>query len=42
VAETDATVDFVAERSGFGNATALRHHFRAWQAAEAPAPAAAG
>jgi transcriptional regulator GlxA family with amidase domain len=30
--ETDATVDVVAERSGFGNATALRHHFRTWQA----------
>ncbi|MEP7024550.1 MAG: helix-turn-helix domain-containing protein [Actinomycetota bacterium] len=30
--ETDATVDAVAERSGFGNATALRHHFRSWRA----------
>jgi len=30
--ETDETVDVVAERSGFGNATALRHHFRAWRA----------
>jgi transcriptional regulator GlxA family with amidase domain len=30
--ESDATVDAVAERSGFGNATALRHHFRAWRA----------
>jgi transcriptional regulator GlxA family with amidase domain len=30
--ESDATVDMVAERSGFGNATALRHHFRAWRA----------
>ncbi len=30
--ESDATVDVVAERSGFGNATALRHHFRAWRA----------
>jgi transcriptional regulator GlxA family with amidase domain len=29
--ETDATVDLVAERSGFGNATALRHHFRLWR-----------
>jgi transcriptional regulator GlxA family with amidase domain len=30
--ETDETVDVVAERAGFGNATALRHHFRAWRA----------
>jgi transcriptional regulator GlxA family with amidase domain len=30
--ESDATVDVVAERSGFGNATALRHHFRLWRA----------
>ena len=30
--ETDETIDVVAERSGFGNATALRHHFRAWRA----------
>ena len=30
--ETDATVDAVADRSGFGNATALRHHFRLWRA----------
>jgi len=30
--ESDATVDLVAERSGFGNATVLRHHFRAWRA----------
>jgi len=28
--ESDATVDAIAEKSGFGNATALRHHFRAW------------
>jgi transcriptional regulator GlxA family with amidase domain len=28
--ETDETVDAVADRAGFGNATALRHHFRAW------------
>jgi transcriptional regulator GlxA family with amidase domain len=28
--ETDATIDTVAGRAGFGNATALRHHFRAW------------
>jgi transcriptional regulator GlxA family with amidase domain len=30
--ETDETVDVVAEHAGFGNATALRHHFRAWRA----------
>ena len=30
--ETDATVDAVADRSGFGNATVLRHHFRLWRA----------
>jgi transcriptional regulator GlxA family with amidase domain len=30
--ETDETVDAVAELTGFGNATALRHHFRAWRA----------
>lgn len=29
--ETGETVDVVAERAGFGNATALRHHFRAWR-----------
>jgi transcriptional regulator GlxA family with amidase domain len=29
--QTDETVDVVAERAGFGNATALRHHFRAWR-----------
>ena len=29
--ETDETVDAVADRAGFGNATALRHHFRAWR-----------
>jgi transcriptional regulator GlxA family with amidase domain len=29
--ETDASVDLVAQRSGFGNATALRHHFRSWR-----------
>jgi transcriptional regulator GlxA family with amidase domain len=28
--QTDETVDVVADRAGFGNATALRHHFRAW------------
>jgi transcriptional regulator GlxA family with amidase domain len=30
--ETGETVDLIAERAGFGNATALRHHFRAWRA----------
>lgn len=30
--ETDETVDIIAERAGFGNATVLRHHFRAWRA----------
>jgi transcriptional regulator GlxA family with amidase domain len=30
--ETDETVDVIADRAGFGNATALRHHFRAWRA----------
>ena len=29
--ETDETVDMIADRAGFGNATALRHHFRAWR-----------
>jgi transcriptional regulator GlxA family with amidase domain len=29
--ETGETVDAIAERAGFGNATALRHHFRAWR-----------
>jgi transcriptional regulator GlxA family with amidase domain len=29
--ETDETVDVIAERAGFGNATGLRHHFRAWR-----------
>ncbi|HEV8220982.1 MAG TPA: helix-turn-helix domain-containing protein [Streptosporangiaceae bacterium] len=29
--ETDATIEAVAARSGFGNATALRHHFRIWR-----------
>jgi transcriptional regulator GlxA family with amidase domain len=29
--DTDETVDLVAERAGFGNAMALRHHFRAWR-----------
>jgi transcriptional regulator GlxA family with amidase domain len=30
--QTDETVDAIADRTGFGNATALRHHFRAWRA----------
>jgi transcriptional regulator GlxA family with amidase domain len=30
--ETDETVDAIADQAGFGNATALRHHFRAWRA----------
>ncbi len=29
--ETDDTVDEVAALAGFGNATALRHHFRVWR-----------
>jgi transcriptional regulator GlxA family with amidase domain len=29
--ETDGTVDEVAAASGFGNAAALRHHFRLWR-----------
>ena len=29
--ETALTVDVIADRSGFGNAAALRHHFRAWR-----------
>jgi transcriptional regulator GlxA family with amidase domain len=29
--ETDASLDLIAERAGFGNAAALRHHFRAWR-----------
>ena len=29
--ESDETVDTIADRTGFGNATALRHHFRAWR-----------
>jgi transcriptional regulator GlxA family with amidase domain len=29
--ETGETVDVVAERAGFGNATVLRHHFRTWK-----------
>src|SRR5579862_8519032 len=30
--ETDETVDAIADHTGFGNATALRHHFRLWRA----------
>ncbi|MGB6456354.1 MAG: helix-turn-helix domain-containing protein [Streptosporangiaceae bacterium] len=30
--DTDATVDVVAERAGFGNAATFRHHFRARRA----------
>jgi len=29
--ESDETVDAIADHTGFGNATALRHHFRAWR-----------
>jgi transcriptional regulator GlxA family with amidase domain len=29
--DTDETVDAIAEHAGFGNAPALRHHFRAWR-----------
>jgi transcriptional regulator GlxA family with amidase domain len=29
--ETDETIDAVADHTGFGNAAALRHHFRAWR-----------
>jgi transcriptional regulator GlxA family with amidase domain len=29
--ETDETVDAIADHVGFGNAAALRHHFRAWR-----------
>jgi transcriptional regulator GlxA family with amidase domain len=29
--DTEETVDAIAERAGFGNASALRHHFRAWR-----------
>ena len=28
--ESGETVDAIADQAGFGNATALRHHFRAW------------
>jgi transcriptional regulator GlxA family with amidase domain len=29
--ETDETVEAIADHTGFGNATALRHHFRLWR-----------
>ena len=29
--DTDETVDAIADHVGFGNAAALRHHFRAWR-----------
>jgi transcriptional regulator GlxA family with amidase domain len=29
--ETDETIDAIADRAGFGNATAMRHHFRSWR-----------
>ncbi len=29
--ETDASLDLIAGRAGFGNAATLRHHFRAWR-----------
>ena len=29
--ETDETVDRIADQTGFGNATAMRHHFRQWR-----------
>jgi transcriptional regulator GlxA family with amidase domain len=29
--ETDETVDVIADRTGFGNAIAMRHHFRIWR-----------
>jgi transcriptional regulator GlxA family with amidase domain len=29
--ETDEPVEIIAERSGFGNSTAFRHHFRIWR-----------
>jgi transcriptional regulator GlxA family with amidase domain len=30
--ETDATIEAIAERTGFGSASVLRHHFRSWRA----------
>lgn len=29
--DTDETIDFIAERAGFGNAATFRHHFRSWR-----------
>jgi transcriptional regulator GlxA family with amidase domain len=29
--ESDETIDVIADRAGFGNAAAFRHHFRAWR-----------
>jgi len=29
--ESDQTIDYIADRCGFGNATAFRHHFRIWR-----------
>jgi len=29
--ESDETVDAIADRAGFGNCDALRHHFRSWR-----------
>jgi transcriptional regulator GlxA family with amidase domain len=29
--ETDASIDLIADRAGFGNAVTLRHHFRLWR-----------
>jgi transcriptional regulator GlxA family with amidase domain len=29
--ESDASLELIGERAGFGNAAALRHHFRAWR-----------
>ncbi|HEY7325273.1 MAG TPA: helix-turn-helix domain-containing protein [Streptosporangiaceae bacterium] len=29
--DTDETIDFIAERAGFGNAATFRHHFRGWR-----------
>jgi transcriptional regulator GlxA family with amidase domain len=29
--DTDETIDFIADRAGFGNAATFRHHFRGWR-----------
>ena len=29
--DTEEPIDLIAEQAGFGNATTLRHHFRAWR-----------